>query len=170
MIKDSIKNDGTKKISNITDNSSVMKLWTELNHFCVSKRSSHFAILETTQNMQLLNNKYFSELIYHRLLHYRIGHIASKDLTVTDKLSIYALSYSTTYDSHSIEKKFSFIISPNDIHDKVRRYIFNPDQIINTIQIEEGDVILCKSCKHTMNIRDNKACFEKNFCPRGSVK
>ena len=166
MIKDSIKNDGTKKLSNITDNSSVMKLWTELNHFCVSKRSSHFAILETTQNMQLLNNKYFSELIYHRLLHYRIGHIASKDLTVTDKLSIYALSYSTTYDSHSIEKKFSFIISPNDIHDKVRRYIFNPDQIINTIQIEEGDVILCKSCKHTMNIRDNKACFEKNFCPR----
>lgn len=67
MIKDSIKNDGTKKLSNITDNSSVMKLWTELNHFCVSKRSRHFAILETTQNMQLLNNKYFSELIYHGL-------------------------------------------------------------------------------------------------------
>lgn len=96
---------------------------------------------------------------------YLVGHIASKDLTVTDKLSIYALSYSTTYDSHSIEKKFSFIINPNAIHDKVRRYIFNPDQIINTIQIEEGDVILCKSCKHPMNIRDNKACFEKNFCP-----
>ena len=69
LIKDTMSLiDGTKKISNITDNSSVMKLWTELNHFCVSKRSSHFAILETTQNMQLLNNKYFSELIYHRLL------------------------------------------------------------------------------------------------------
>lgn len=112
------------------------------NVFIEKMNKAFFAILETTKNMQLLNNKYFSELIYHRLLHYRIGHIASKNLTVTDKLSIYALSYSTTYDSHSIEKKFSFIINPNAIHDKVRRYIFNPDQIINTIQIEEGDVIL----------------------------
>lgn len=165
MIKETIKEDGKIKLSNIENDDGVMRLWSDLNRYCTEKKSSHFAIKEISDNTEQINSHYFSELIYHRLLHFRMGHVAAKDPNVLEKLSIYALSYSGTYDAHDIDKKFTYVVSPEVIHDKVRRYIYDPVEIIKNIKISEGNTIKCKSCDETIDIIKMKVVFDKNFCP-----
>lgn len=165
MIKESIKQDGKIKLSNIENDDGVMRLWGDLNRYCAEKKSSHFAIKETPETIEQINSHYFSELIYHRLLHFRMGHIAAKDPDVLEKLSIYALSYSGTYDAHDIDKKFTYVITPEAIHDRVRRYIYNPIEIIDSIKISEGNTIKCKTCGEIIDIIKMKAGFDRNFCP-----
>lgn len=165
MIKDAIKEDGKIKLSNIENDDSVMKLWDDLNRYCADKKSSHFAIKEMAENTEKINSRYFSELIYHRLLHFRMGHVTAKDPSILEKLSIYALSYSGTYDAHDIDKKFTYVVTKDVIHDRVRRYIYDPVQIIDRIKISEGETIKCKSCDEIIDIIKMKGSFDKNFCP-----
>ena len=94
-----------------------------------------------------------------------MGHIAAKDPNVLEKLSIYALSYSGTYDAHDIDKKFTYVITPEVIHDRVRRYIYDPIEIINSIKISEGNTIKCKTCGEIIDTVKMKVAFDKNFCP-----
>lgn len=94
-----------------------------------------------------------------------MGHVAAKDPSVLEKLSIYALSYSGTYDAHDIDKKFTYVVSPEVIHDKVRRYIYDPVGIIENIKISEGNTIKCKSCDETIDRIKMKVVFDKIFCP-----
>lgn len=165
MIRKAIKNDGDKKLSNIKDDSDVMNVWNDLQEYCVEKKSSHFSIEECKDNTEAMNNKLFSELIYHRLLHFRKGHVPAKDKKIINKLSIYALNFSCTYDSHSKDKKFEFITDYNVIHDRVRRYIYKPSEIIKNIKIKDGEIVPCKSCKAPINVLIMRGAWETNSCP-----
>lgn len=165
MLVKSLKNNGDKKLSNIKDDECTMKVWREIERFCILKSSSHFAIEETNENMTCLYNKEYSELMYHRLLHFRKGHVSPKDKEILNKLSIYALNYTTSYDLHSKDRTINFVTDYSTIHDKVRRYLFNPLPIINNIKITEGEVFPCANCKENINIRKMTAAWERNSCP-----
>ncbi|WP_299462787.1 hypothetical protein [uncultured Microscilla sp.] len=166
MISDSIKSDGEKKLLNIKGQNNTMTVWRDIQSFATQKKSSHIAIEETNENMGLLSKGEFSELLYHRLFHFRKGGVAAKDDRNTQhKLSIYALNYACTYDQHSKDKKFTYITTSSSIDDKVRRYIYQPNNIINTIKTKEGEIHSCKNCKEKINIIKMKAAWEKNSCP-----
>lgn len=165
MIISAIKNDGHKKISNIKDENNLLNVWKDLEDYCANKNSSHFAIEESKDNMEALSNEFFSELIYHRLLHFRKGHVPAKDTKIKNKLSIYALNYACTYDSHAKDKKFEFITKYEVIHDRVRRYIYNPNKIIQDIKVKRGEIFPCISCNEDININRMKGAWDKNTCP-----
>ncbi|SET61897.1 hypothetical protein SAMN05660297_02951 [Natronincola peptidivorans] len=167
MIIKAIRNDGEKKISNISDNIAVMQVWRDLENFATNKKSSHICIETSRDNIEILSKEYFSELIYHRLLHFRKGHVPPKDKEIKNKLAVYALSYSCTYDLHQKDKLFSFVTEYETIHDKVRRYIYNPKAISNYIDIKEGEIILCKSegCRQEINLHKMKHAVSSNECP-----
>ncbi|WP_139902850.1 hypothetical protein [Clostridium thermarum] len=165
MIVNAIKNDGDKKISNIRDDNNLMRIWKDLEEYCSSKKCSHFAIEETKNNMEVISNEFFSELIYHRLLHFRKGHVPPKETKIKNKLSIYALNYACTYDSHAKDKKFEFVTKYDVIHDRVRRYIYEPDRIIQSIRVKNGEIFPCKNCSEPININKMKHAWEKNSCP-----
>ena len=74
--------------------------------------------------LECLCKKEFSDLIYHRLLHFRKAHVPSKDDTTIDKLSIYAINYACSYKLHT-ESRISFITEYKTIHDRVLRYILS---------------------------------------------
>ena len=69
------------------------------------------------------------------------------------------------YDAHDIDKKFTYVITPEAIHDRVRRYIYDPVEIINSIKISEGNTIKCKTCGGIIDTIKMKVTFDKNFCP-----
>lgn len=165
MIINAIKNDGDKKISNIRDDNNLMRIWKDLEEYCTLKKCSHFAIEETKNNMETISNEFFSELIYHRLLHFRKGHVPPKEAKIKNKLSIYALNYACTYDSHAKDKKFEFVTKYDIIHDRVRRYIYEPDKIIQNVRVKNGEIFPCKSCSESININKMKHAWEKNSCP-----
>ena len=101
MIVEAIKDNGDKKFSNIENENDVVKVWNDIKNYCISKKSSHFAIEEKTESLECLRELEFSELIYHRLLHMRKAHVPAKDTDVENKLSIYAINYAATYSLHS---------------------------------------------------------------------
>lgn len=123
MIKKSIRDDGDKKFTNIKDDEKLVKIWNNLEKFAEQKKSSHFVIEESAENNEILSSKYFSNLFYHRLLSIRKRHVPAKDTNIESKLTVCALSYSCTFEKHSKDKKFSYVIDNETIHDKVRRYI-----------------------------------------------
>ena len=165
MVISAIKNNGEKKISNINNSPETLKVWNDLEAFCIGKRSSHLAIEENRANIDALFRPEFSDLIYHRLLHLRKRHVPAKETTVESKLSIYALNYSSTYALHSNEKKIQFIKEYSAVHDRVRRYIYNPTEIIKRLQIQAGEVFPCGSCHEEILIGKMIAAWERNSCP-----
>lgn len=165
MINVAIKNNGEKKMSNISDSPETLKVWHDLEKFCVEKHSSHIAIEENHENIDCLYRKEFSDLIYHRLLHLRKSHVPAKDVSIGNKLFIYALNYTSTYDLHAKERKITFVQESSIIHDKVRRYIYDPTQIIKRLQIQAGEVFPCKSCGENIIIGKMVAAWDDNSCP-----
>ena len=165
MVIDSIKDNGDKKFSNIDNDNNVVKVWNDIKNYCLSKKSSHFAIEEKTESLECLREHEFSELIYHRMLHLRKAHVPAKDTDIENKLSIYAINYAATYSLHSQDKKMSFITEYKVIHDRVRRYIYNPKVVLDNIRISSGKIFPCVSCSQTINPNLMKAAWEKNSCP-----
>jgi len=130
MIQDSIKSDGNKKLTNIKNDGELMSVWQDIESFALSKKSSHIAIIDSSENIELLSSGYFSELLYHRLLHYRKGHLSQKDTENEEKVGIYALNFACTFDYHQKDKRMLFITNYDEIHNKVRRYIYDPSKIV----------------------------------------
>ena len=71
MVTSAIKDNGDKKISNLNSNENTLSVWNDILNFCLSKKSSHFAINESQTELECLRKQEFSDLIYHRLLHFR---------------------------------------------------------------------------------------------------
>ena len=165
MVITSIKNNGEKKMSNINSNPEALKVWNDLESFCIAKKSSHFAIEESRPNIENLSSPEFSDLIYHRLVHLRKRHVPAKETSIENKLSIYALNYSSTYDLHANEKKISFVTDYDAVHDRVRRYIYDPSAIISRIKIQGGEIFPCASCGESIIIGKMTAAWNSNSCP-----
>lgn len=165
MVVDAIKDNGDKKFSNIEQEKDVVRVWNDLKNFCISKKSSHFAIEEKTESLECLREHEFSELIYHRLLHMRKAHVPAKDSNVENKLSIYAINYAASYSLHAQDKKMSFVIEYKTIHDRVRRYIYDPKEVLEKNRIRNGKVFPCISCTKHIDPNVMKAAWEKNSCP-----
>lgn len=165
MIIAAIKDNGDKKYSNIENCPETVKVWNNIKEYCISKNSSHFAIEEKYECLNCLREKEFSDLIYHRLLHFRKAHVPAKDTNVENKLSIYAINYASSYTLHSQDRKITFITDYKIIHDRVRRYIYNPASIVNRIRIESGTLFPCVSCGGSINTQTMIAAWEKNTCP-----
>ena len=164
MVTSAIKDKGDKKISNLNSNENTLSVWNDILNFCLSKKSSHFAINESQTELECLRKQEFSDLIYHRLLHFRKAHVPTKDGGLTDKLSIYAINYACSYNLHS-ESKISFITEYKTIHDRVRRYIYHPSAILQKLQIKEGEIFPCSNCGEPINILKMKAAWDNNACP-----
>ena len=62
-------------------------------------------------------------------------------------------------------KKMSFITEYKTIHDRVRRYIYNPKKILNQIKIQNGEIFPCLNCSMAINPGIMKAAWEANTCP-----
>lgn len=165
MINKSIKSDGDKKLSNIKDEKDVMAALKDIEDYCITKKSSHFAIEESRENIEMLSNKVFSDLVYHRVIHLRKKSVPPKDMKIQDKLTIYALNYASTYDLHKRDKKFEFITKYEEIHDRVRRYIYKPSNFINNLKIKQGQIFPCKSCNAPIDIDKMKGAWSTNSCP-----
>ncbi|BBP77537.1 hypothetical protein PHLH7_36410 [Pseudomonas sp. Ost2] len=164
MIKGAIKSDGEKKLLNFESSSHAMSAWRDLEDFAIKNKTSHIAIEECPENHSALAENDFSELIYQRLLHKRTDRVSAKESSISNKLSIFALSYSCTYDHHQKDKKFQFITKYEDIHNRVRRYIYDPCKLIKTRKLKGGEMFPCPSC--TFEITPNmKFAWEKNICP-----
>lgn len=148
MIISAIKDNGDKKYSNIETSAETVKVWNNLKEFCISKNSSHFAIEEKYDFLNCLHEKEFSDLIYHRLLHFRKAHVPAKNANIENKLSIYAINYASSYTLHSQDRKMEFVTDYKTIHDRVRQYLYNPRTIIDKIRIENGTLFPCINCKN----------------------
>lgn len=164
MIKDAIKADGEKKILNFNSTPHAMSAWRDLEDFAIKNKTSHVAVEETPENHAALAENDFSELIYQRLLHKRMDRVSAKDSSIKNKLSIYALSYSCTYDHHQKDKKFQFITKYEDIHNRVRRYIYDPCKLIKLRKLAEGEMFPCQSCGFEITPKMKHA-WERNTCP-----
>ncbi|MCA1035676.1 hypothetical protein LCL90_13635 [Bacillus infantis] len=164
MIENSIKKHGETKKSNIQMNSKANIILKDIESFCLEKKSSHFAIKITQENIELLKVPEFSELFYQRLIHIR-----KKDLTTKEgsdaRINIYAVDFSSTYNLHKSENKFNFWLDNKPIHDKVRRYVYSLNNIIEKISLAEGESLQCKSCKKVVNVNIHQKAYEKNICP-----
>lgn len=165
MIIQAIRDDGDKKFTNIKDDENLVKIWNGLEKFAELKKSSHFVIEESAENNEALRTKYFSDLFYHRLLNIRKRHVPAKDTSVENKLTVCALSYSCTYEKHTRDKKFMFIIDNETVHDKVRRYIYNPVSTLNEIRIKSGELFPCISCGEKINTIKMLGAWNTNTCP-----
>ena len=164
MIKDAIKSDGEKKLTNFSSTPHAMLAWRDLEDFAIRNKTSHIAIEETPTNHIALNESDFSELIYQRLFHKRMDRLSAKETSVENKLSIYALSYSCTYDHHQKDKRFQFITDYEDIHNRVRRYIYDPCLVIKKRKLNEGQIFPCTKCGFEITAA-MKFAWEKNICP-----
>lgn len=165
MIIDAIKHVGKQKFSNIKDHDEVRALWNDIKKFCIQKQYSHFSIIESHQNQEAINSFNFQELIYNRLVHFRKSGVATKDGTGED-LSIYALNYGAIYDLMKLgDRKITFVIDGDTIHNKIRRYIYDPIAILEEISIKDGGKYKCNCCGHLIDISVMKAAWEENSCP-----
>ncbi|MBI9058467.1 MAG: hypothetical protein JEZ01_11955 [Labilibaculum sp.] len=165
MIIKSIRDDGDKKFTNIKDNDKLVRIWNDLEKFAEQKKSSHFVIEESAENNEALRMQHFSDLFYHRLLSIRKRHVPAKDSSVENKLTVCALSYSCTYEKHTRDKKFSFIVDNETVHDRVRRYVYNPLLILDELRIKDGELFPCKSCGEKINTLKMKGAWNTNTCP-----
>lgn len=165
MIKSAIKSHGQTKRNNIKFNNNVNIILKNIEDFCRQKKSSHFAIEITKENIELLNTPQFSELFYQRLIHMRKRDVSKKVGDDEIRLDIYAIDYSSTYSLHNNENQFNFWLEYTPIHDKVRRYIYSPQEIYEKISISEGESMNCKNCKLVVNINTYQKLWEKNICP-----
>ncbi len=165
MVISAIKDNGDKKYKNIDADTNVVQVWNDIKYFCMSKKSSHFAIEERAKTIECLDSREFSELIYHRLLHLRKAHVPAKDPDIESKLSILAINYAATYNLHAQERKMSFIVDYKIIHDRVRRYIYDPERVLSKVRIQNGTEFPCISCKQRINPALMKHAWESNTCP-----
>ena len=81
-----------------------------------------------------------------------------------DKLSIFAINYACSFNLHT-ENKVMFVTEYKTIHDRVRRYIYTPSDIIKKLQIKEGEIFPCCNCGEEININKMKAAWDRNSCP-----
>lgn len=165
MIESAIKSHGQTKRTNIHFNNKVNVILKDVEDFCRQKKSSHFAVEITKENIELLNTPEFSELFYQRLIHMRKGDVSNKVGNNEKRLNIYAIDYSSTYSLHKSENQFNFWLEYAPIHDKVRRYIYPLQDIYEKISLSEGESVTCKSCNHIVNINTFQKLWEKNICP-----
>lgn len=165
MIKSAIRADGENKLKNINDDILAQSAWKDLEVFSTEKETSHIAIEETKENEIALKEPDFSNLIYQRLFHKRKGQVRPKDSNVGSSLSIYALSFSATYDHHQKDKKYSFITDYEGSRDKTRRFIYSPSHLVQKRKIQDGELFPCQSCGEEINPTKMKAAWEKNICP-----
>ncbi|MGE8205831.1 hypothetical protein ACQKP0_14840 [Heyndrickxia sp. NPDC080065] len=165
MIETAIKSHGQTKRNNIKFNNKVNIVLKNIEDFCRLKKSSHFAIEITKENIELLNTPEFSELFYQRLIHMRKKDVSNKVGDDEKRLNIYAIDYSCTYSLHKNENQFNFWLEYAPIHDKVRRYIYSPQEIYEQISLSEGESINCKNCKRIVNINTFQKLWEQNICP-----
>lgn len=165
MIIKAIQYNGNQKRRNITDGSTNKAVWEDVEAFCISKKSSHFVIEESPECSECLSSSEFSDLIYNRLIHFRKAHLTQKDGQKEKQLSLYALDYASIYDLHAKKKQVVFITNSTAIHNSVRRYVYDPRNIIRKLQIQSGTVVPCKSCNNKIDIKAMKAAWEKNYCP-----
>lgn len=161
-IKEAIKADGKKKLQNIQNDAGALMVWNNVIDYISSKRHSHFAILETAKSREALAEREFSELFYQRLLHVRKTGVEPKESSVKNKLTILAPSYSVTYDHHS---KISYTKDSRVIDTRIRRYIYNPAEIIKNIRIHEGKIHPCISCDNNIDAGKMRHAWEQNSCP-----
>ncbi|HDS1229569.1 TPA: hypothetical protein QEF71_003781 [Stenotrophomonas maltophilia] len=162
QIRDAIKADGIKKVSNISNDASAMSAWSHVVDFLTSRRSSHMAMQEARIQLDALSQPEMSELIYQRLVFIRKKGVEPKDQG-GPKLTILAGSYSATIDLHG--KSINFVKEYSAIDNKVRRYIINLDDIVKQIRTAQGQVHPCMNCSASIDIGRMKAAWEKNSCP-----
>lgn len=165
MIIKSIKNNGDKKFINIKNEANLMSVWKDIENFCLTKSYSHFAIEESKENMEAVSTTEISELIYHRLLHFRKGHVPPKETKIRYKLSIYALNYAGIYDLHAKDRSINYVTDYDTIHDRVRRYLYDPKPVIQRLRLRSGEIVKCGSCDEEIDIYKMKGAWEMNFCP-----
>ncbi len=165
MIVEAIKDNGDKKMTNIQNNPNTMKAWNDVKNFCLQKKSSHFSIEENGEDLECFRAPEFSDLIYHRLLHFRKAHVPAKDAETENKLSIYAINYAAIYSLHAQDRKITFVTKYELIHDRVRRYIYKPSVVLNDIKVATGEIFPCINCRAPINVTKMKAAWEKNSCP-----
>ena len=169
MVISAIKNNGDKKLTNVENDQSTLKVWNDIKSYCMSKNSSHFAIEETGDNLDCLREQEYSDLIYHRLLHFRKAHVPSKDASTDSKLAIYAINYASSYTLHAKGRKLTFITEYKVIHDRVRRYVYEPSRILKEIKIKSSEVFPCYNCSESINMLKMKGAWDNNSCPFGYV-
>ncbi|WP_242750523.1 hypothetical protein [Bacillus sp. A1(2020)] len=165
MIDSAIRSHGQTKRRNIMSTNNENIILKDIEDFCRQKKSSHFAIEITKENIELLNKPQFSELFYQRLIHLRKRDVSKKVGDDEIRLDIFAIDYSSTYSLHNNEKQFNFWLEYSPIHDKVRRYIYSPKKIYEQISISEGESMNCKNCRRVVNINTYQKLWEKNICP-----
>lgn len=165
MVIKAIQYSGNQKRLNIPDGSKSKAVWEDIEAFCVGKKSSHFVIEETPECNTCLARPEFSDLIYNRLIHFRKAHMTQKDSNRERRLSLYALDYAGIYDLHAGQKRLVFITNYDEVHNSVRRYVYDPQIIIKKLQIQNGEVVPCKSCGNKIDIKNMKAAWDKNYCP-----
>lgn len=165
MVISAIQYSGNQKKQNISQDSTTKIVWDDLENFCIQKGASHFVIEESQECRECLESEEFSNLIYHRLLHFRKDHIAQKDGDKLKNLSLYALDYASIYNLHATKKQLKFIDNYVDVHNRIRRYVYDPNKIISSIQIKSGKIVPCKSCHKNIDINLMRPVWEKNYCP-----
>lgn len=165
IAKKAIKSNGEIKKRNIEQKEKAIKLLRDIEKFCFEKESSHFSIIINKDTIEMLSRDEFSELFYHRLIHLRKKDVSEKNGQTEIRLNIYAVDYSSTYNLHKNQKKFLFFLNGEDIHNKVRRYIYSPSDILNSIDISDGTCFKCKNCGTVIDLEKAKMAWEKNTCP-----
>lgn len=165
MIETAVKSHGQTKRNNIRFNNKVNVILKNIEDFCRSKKSSHFVIEVTKENIELLNTPEFSELFYQRLIHMRKRDVSNKVGEDEKRFNVYSVDYSSTYSLHQNENQFSFWLEYTPIHDRVRRYIYSPLEIYQQISLSEGESMNCKSCNRIVNVNTYQKLWEKNICP-----
>lgn len=165
MIIKAIQYSGGQKRRNIAEGTAFKAVWEDVEAFCIRRKSSHFVVEESPECSACLSGPEFSELIYNRLLHFRKSHLTQKDSNKDKHLSLYALDYASVFDLHAKKKQITFITNPKEIHNSVRRYVYDPRNIIRQLQIQSGKVVPCKSCKKEIDIINMEPAWKMNYCP-----
>lgn len=162
-IRDAVRSDGSKKKENIASDGSSIKAWNRVVDFLVEKSSSHFCVLENRAQREALQEREFSELIYHRLINVRKTGVEQKDKSGGDKLMVLAASFSATQELH--DKKIAYVKDNGEIDNRVRRYIFDACEVVRALRIEDGAVHPCMSCGSSIDTRKMTAAWKSNSCP-----
>lgn len=68
MVTSAIKDNGDKKISNLNSNENTLSVWNDILNFCLSKKSSHFAINESQTELECLRKSHSMNLCYIRTI------------------------------------------------------------------------------------------------------
>jgi hypothetical protein len=162
-IRDAIRMDGQKKKENILNDGGATQVWNKVIDFLTAKNSSHFAVMETKEQKDALQEHEFSELIYHRLMNVRKLGVEPKDVGASSKLMILAASYSATQEMHA--KQITYVKDNSVVDSRVRRYIFDAASVIRELRITDGAIHPCRSCNAGIDAGKMKAAWDRNSCP-----